>query len=42
MVKTDIEAVVHCNAVSNFYNLTSFSLSFCMVYSQVLYCAVTF
>lgn len=37
VVKTDTESVVCCNAVSNVYNLTSFSLSSSVVYSKVLY-----
>jgi len=42
LVKTDIESVVHCNVIFNVYNLTSFSLSFCIVYSQVLFYSVEF
>lgn len=37
VVTIDIESVVCCNVVTKVYNLTSFSLSFCMVCSQVLY-----
>lgn len=42
VVKIDTESVVCHNVVSKVYNLTSFSLSFCMVYNQVLYYSVKF